>query len=66
MSDVRPKPRGGPEDVARAVAEGRPVSDGPPLCVEQLFAGRRELRLLFGNEEYRLRITRNDKLILTK
>lgn len=40
--------------------------DDALLCVEQLFAGRRELRLRMGNEEYRLRITRNDKLILTK
>lgn len=66
MSDVRPTGRRVPEDVARAIRKSRPVPDGPLLCVEELFAGRREVRLLFGNEEYRLRITRNEKLILTK
>ena len=33
---------------------------------EQLFAGFHEVRLMYRNEEYRLRITRNSKLILTK
>lgn len=33
---------------------------------ESLFAGAREVRLLYHNEEYRLSITRNGKLILTK
>ncbi len=43
-----------------------PVADDRRLSVEELFAGRQEVRLLFGNEEYRLRITRNRKLILTE
>ena len=43
----------------------RPESPGV-LDVVELFQGRKELRLLFQNEEYRLRITRNQKLILTK
>jgi hemin uptake protein HemP len=34
--------------------------------VETLFGDRREIRLMFRGEEYRLRITRNQKLILTK
>ncbi len=34
--------------------------------VEALFGGKREIRLVFRGEEYRLRITRNQKLILTK
>lgn len=38
----------------------------PRLDVAALFAGRHELQLVYGNEEYRLRITRNNKLILTK
>ncbi len=38
----------------------------PRLDAEALFAGTREVRLIFRNEEYRLRITRNRKLILTK
>jgi len=41
-----------------------------PVLVEidsiQLLRGQRELRIRHGNEFYRLRHTRNDKLILTK
>jgi hemin uptake protein HemP len=41
-----------------------------PLCVRlssrELFGGRREIVILHGGYEYRLRITRADKLILTK
>ena len=33
---------------------------------EQLFAGRNEIRVRHRGEEYRLRITRQGKLILTK
>lgn len=36
------------------------------LAAEELFAGARELRIVHGGEEYRLSITRNGKLILTK
>ena len=36
------------------------------LDAEVLFAGTRELKLIYRDEEYRLRITRNSKLILTK
>ena len=32
----------------------------------QLFAGQREIVILHHGEQYRLRITRQDKLILTK
>jgi hemin uptake protein HemP len=40
----------------------------PPQEVEseRLLQGRRELLIRHGNECYRLRHTRNDKLILTK
>ena len=38
----------------------------PALTTEQLFVGFREIRLFHGSEEYRLRLTRNNKLILTK
>lgn len=45
----------------------RPRPDSPVvLNAESLFAGAREIRLVFQSEEYRLRITRNSKLILTK
>ena len=43
-------------------ARGAPL----PLDAKQLFQGRRELAIHFGKDVYRLRITRNDKLILTK
>ncbi|WP_244406249.1 hemin uptake protein HemP [Methylocella silvestris] len=33
---------------------------------EELFASRREIIILHGSERYRLRLTSNDKLILTK
>ena len=36
------------------------------LDAEVLFSGTRELKLIYRDEEYRLRITRNSKLILTK
>ncbi len=38
----------------------------PVLNVKKLFDGLLEIRLYHENEEYRLRLTRNDKLILTK
>jgi len=38
----------------------------PVVRSEQLFGARRELIIKHGQEEYRLRITRADKLILTK
>jgi hemin uptake protein HemP len=34
--------------------------------VKDLLGGQHEVRLLHGRQEYRLRITRNGKLILTK
>ena len=47
--------------------------DGPPSLrtparyrTEDLFKGGQEVVITHGNEDYRLRITRNDKLILTK
>ncbi|MEM7611037.1 MAG: hemin uptake protein HemP [Pseudomonadota bacterium] len=38
----------------------------PAIDVNALFQGQREIRLHYRGETYRLRITRNDKLILTK
>ena len=37
-----------------------------PLSSKVLFGGRKEIVILHDGEEYRLRITRNNKLILTK
>lgn len=38
----------------------------PALSSAQLLRGERELLIAHGNQLYRLRHTRNDKLILTK
>lgn len=38
----------------------------PVLNTEELFKGSREVKLFHRCQEYRLRITRNEKLILTK
>jgi hemin uptake protein HemP len=47
---------------------GRPAEGLAPrqLNSVELFAGRCELTIVHAEEYYRLRITRNDKLILTK
>ncbi len=37
----------------------------PRLSAEQVFGGAREVIILFDGREYRLRITRANKLILT-
>jgi hemin uptake protein HemP len=38
----------------------------PVVRTDQLFGQQREIIIKHGEEEYRLRITRADKLILTK
>ncbi|MGF1634469.1 MAG: hemin uptake protein HemP [Phycisphaerae bacterium] len=46
---------------------GQSPTSGPPvLDVRQFLAGSHEARLLHDGQEYRLRITRQGKLILTK
>lgn len=56
LPPVGPRPASAPD---RAPARRRvPAAD--------LFRGGREIVILHANGEYRLRITRNDKLILTK
>lgn len=48
----------------------RPSRDGASelwvLTTEQLFGSRQEIAIVHDGEAYRLRITRNNKLILTK
>lgn len=48
--------------------EKQPAPHRPdgPLDASVLFRGRREIAIEFRGETYRLRITRNEKLILTK
>jgi len=58
--------------VSRDARDGRNVHtltqapQVPQLDSVQLLGGHRELCIRHGNEVYRLRHTRNDKLILTK
>ncbi|APF39551.1 Hemin uptake protein HemP [Chelatococcus sambhunathii] len=42
------------------------AAEPPAIDVRSLFAGGREVVLLHKGERYHLRITANDKLILTK
>ena len=58
----------GPANKARDVvgSDANVAQTVPALRIEQLLDGFREIRLLHGREEYRLRLTRNNKLILTK
>jgi hemin uptake protein HemP len=62
MLDVRssPMPRPVATDNARTAAAPKQVTSGA------LFAGAQELRIEHHGQEYRLRETRNGKLILTK
>jgi hemin uptake protein HemP len=59
------------------VVDAHAASSPPPIVraaivrpavvrTEDLFGTRREVIIKHGQEEYRLRITRTDKLILTK
>ena len=57
--------------IATAHLPQNPVSLSPsprqePLTTEQLFGKRQEIVIVHDGEAYRLRITRNNKLILTK
>ena len=47
----------------QAVEQGAPRR---PVDAQELFRGAREIEIAFRGDVYRLRITRNDKLILTK
>ena len=44
----------------------RPAPAPRPLDSAQLFNGREEIQIVHGNDTYRLRRTRQGKLILTK
>ena len=54
---------------ARPAGDGEramPDADAPRIKARTLMQGRREVTILHAGERYRLRITANDKLILTK
>lgn len=66
MSD-KINPARAPERPTSVIQPVTPPATLPP-CVdsEALFKGQRELIIAHQGEAYRLRITRHDKLILTK
>jgi len=55
-----------PKNVSQSLDKTAPVSERPRVDVAQLMAGRRDVVLVHGSEEYLLRITSLGKLILTK
>jgi hemin uptake protein HemP len=55
-----------PVPAAMGQASGAPVTGLRRLNVAELLAGDREVILEHGGQDYRLRITANGKLILTK
>jgi hemin uptake protein HemP len=65
------EPNATPQVVPNASAGVTSASTPAPVRVARtssgnLFAGRRELVIEHAGQEYHLRLTRNDKLILTK
>ncbi|MBI2732167.1 MAG: hemin uptake protein HemP [Aquabacterium sp.] len=54
------------DDSPAAASERQPVALPVRVDSQALFEGQRELIIQHRGEEYRLRITRHDKLILTK
>jgi hemin uptake protein HemP len=61
--------RGNPNDSARATHSDRPVDpSADPVVLDSatLFGRRNEIRVRHNGQEYRLRITKAGKLILTK
>ncbi len=55
--------RSGENKIGHKLSKAAPVKS---LDIRELFKGAREVRLRHRNAEYRLRLTKNDKLILTK
>ena len=53
-------------DLASPVAHASPFGQASEVESARLLHGQREVLIRHGNEVYRLRHTRNDKLILTK
>jgi hemin uptake protein HemP len=64
MTDTRDSTTAGP---AGASAASQPLTfDGHNLDARELFAQRREIVIRHGSALYRLRLTAQNKLILTK
>ena len=54
------------DDAAPAEQRHGPAPAGPWVPSPALFQGRREIIIVHRGQQYRLRITKADKLILTK
>ena len=54
------------DESPRVESAARPLSSASCLSSASLFRGQREIVILHHGQEYRLRITKADKLILTK
>lgn len=54
------------DDPKAAPRQPQPTQPLTKLDTHSLFDGRREVLIVHNGEEYRLRITRQEKLILTK
>ena len=52
--------------MSESIAEPATASDQRQIPSTSLFHGRREIVIVHHGQEYRLRITKADKLILTK
>ena len=61
-----PSPPSPDRDQLTPAVQPRPDEDVSVIASEELFAGRSEIRVRHRGQEYRLRITRQGKLILTK
>lgn len=55
-----------PDNPESPVRHAQPALPMAKLDTRHLFDGRREVVIVHNGEEYRLRITRQEKLILTK
>jgi hemin uptake protein HemP len=54
-------------DFPQREAPGRTLAEAPrPLTSAEILRGAREITILHAGEAYRLRLTSNDRLILTK
>lgn len=55
-----------PTDFELPIQHGATPASRPRIQSAELFGSAREVLIEHGGEEYRLRLTRQDKLILTK
>jgi len=55
-----------PAPAAEQIGDPPPGDSPPILSSRDLLGGHREVIIQHGTEQYRLRLTRNDRLILVK